>query len=211
MSSQRTRQRGLAGTGETGDQNEMRLAHLDECATLPGMKPEKQTQHFRGRIIRVTTDEVVLPNGHRTELEVVHHPGGAAAVAIDAQDRVCLLRQYRYVAEGWIWELPAGKLEPNEPPLITAQRELVEEAGVSAEHWQSLESYFSSPGIFTEVIHLFLATGVSPAVVAREDAEVIEVHWMPFAEAYEWAVSGKIRDGKTVVGLVRANHVRTQQ
>jgi 8-oxo-dGTP pyrophosphatase MutT (NUDIX family) len=175
------------------------------------MKPEKQTQHFRGRIIRVTTDEVVLPNGHRAELEVVHHPGGAAVVAIDAQDRVCLLRQYRYVAEGWIWELPAGKLEPNEPPLHTAQRELVEEAGVSAEHWQSLESYFSSPGIFTEVIHLFLATGVSPAVVAREDAEVIEVHWMPFAEAYEWAVSGKIRDGKTVVGLVRANHVRTQQ
>ena len=75
------------------------------------MKPEKQTEHFRGRIIRVTTDEVVLPNGHRTELEVVHHPGGAAVVAIDAQDRVCLLRQYRYVAEGWIWELPAGKLE----------------------------------------------------------------------------------------------------
>ena len=175
------------------------------------MKPEKQTEHFRGRIIRVTTDEVVLPNGHRTELEVVHHPGGAAVVAIDAQDRVCLLRQYRYVAEGWIWELPAGKLEPNEPPLHTAQRELVEEAGVSAEHWQSLESYLSSPGIFTEVIHLFLATGVAPAVVAREDAEVIEVHWMPFAEAYEWAVSGKIRDGKTVVGLVRANHVRTQQ
>jgi 8-oxo-dGTP pyrophosphatase MutT (NUDIX family) len=134
------------------------------------MKPEKQTEHFRGRIIRVTTDEVVLPNGHRAELEVVHHPGGAAIVAIDAQDRVCLLRQYRYVAEGWIWELPAGKLEPNEPPLLTAQRELVEEAGVSAEHWQSLDSYFPSPGILTEVLHLYLATGITASVTAREDA-----------------------------------------
>src|SRR5271170_2492046 len=65
------------------------------------MKPEKQTTHFRGRIITVTTDEVVLPNGYRAELEVVHHPGGAAVVAIDAQERVCLLRQYRYVADGW--------------------------------------------------------------------------------------------------------------
>jgi 8-oxo-dGTP pyrophosphatase MutT (NUDIX family) len=130
------------------------------------MKPEKQTVHFRGRIITVTTDEVLLPNGHRAELEVVHHPGGAAAVAIDAQERVCLLRQYRYVAEGWLWELPAGKLEPDEPPLITAQRELVEEAGVSARRWDSLESYLSSPGIFTEVLHLFLATGLEPAATA---------------------------------------------
>lgn len=175
------------------------------------MKPDKQTLHFSGRIIRVTTDEVVLPNGHRATLEVVHHPGGAAAVAIDAQDRVCLLRQYRYVAEGWIWELPAGKLEPNEPPLVTAQRELVEEAGVRAQHWQSLDSYFSSPGIFTEVLHLFLATGIEPAVAALEQAEVLEVHWMPFAQAYEWAVSGKIPDAKTAIGLVRAHYVRSTQ
>src|SRR6202048_5210593 len=103
------------------------------------MKPENQTVHFRGRVITVTTDEVVLPNGHRAELEVVRHPGGAAVVAIAGQERVCLLRQDRYVTEGWVWELPAGKLEPNEPPLITAQRELVEEAGVSAQHWESLE------------------------------------------------------------------------
>ena len=175
------------------------------------MKPEKQTLQFRGRIITVTTDEVDLPNGYRAELEVVHHPGGAAVVAIDAEDRVCLLRQYRYVAEGWIWELPAGKLEPNEPPLITAQRELVEEAGVSARQWDSLESYFSSPGIFTEVLHLYLATQIEPAVAAHEKAEVIEVHWMPFAEAYDWAVSGKIRDGKTAIGLVRAHYVRSKQ
>jgi len=174
------------------------------------MKPEKRTTHFRGRIISLTTDEVRLPNGHLASLEVVHHPGGAAAVAIDAEDRVCLLRQYRYVADGWLWELPAGKLEPNEPPLVTAQRELIEEAGVSARDWLSLGSYLSSPGIFTEVLHLFLATGVEAAAVAHEQAEVIEVHWVPFSEACGWAESGRLRDGKTAMGLLRARYVRSQ-
>ena len=173
------------------------------------MMPEKRTTHFRGRIISLTTDEVRLPNGHRASLEVVHHPGGAAAVAIDAQERVCLLRQYRYVADGWLWELPAGKLEPDEPPLVTARRELIEEAGVSAREWRSLGSYLSSPGIFTEVLHLFLATGIEPAAVAHEQAEVIEVHWVPFGEACDWAESGQIRDGKTAMGLLRARYVRS--
>jgi len=172
------------------------------------MKPEKRSVNFRGRIITLTTDEVQLPNGHLASLEVVHHPGGAATVAIDCEDRVCLLKQYRYVADGWLWELPAGKLEPNEPPLVTAQRELVEEAGVSAREWLSLGSYLSSPGIFTEVLHLFLATGVEPATAAHEHAEVIEVHWVPFAEACGWAESGEIRDGKTAMGLLRSRYVR---
>jgi len=174
------------------------------------LKPQKRTTHFRGRIITLTTDEVRLPNGHLASLEVVHHPGGAAAVAVDDQERVCLLRQYRYVADGWLWELPAGKLEPDEPPLVTAQRELIEEAGVSAREWRSLGSYLSSPGIFTEVLHLFLATGIAPAAVAHEHAEIIEVHWVPFTEACEWAEAGRIRDGKTAMGLLRARYVRTQ-
>lgn len=168
------------------------------------MKPERQTEHFRGRVIRVTTDEVTLPNGHRTTLEVVHHPGGAAAVALDAEQRVCLLRQYRYVAEGWVWELPAGKLEPAEPPLATAQRELVEEAGVSARHWRSLGVCLSSPGVFTERVHLFLATEIMPAAQAHERAEVIEIHWVPLAQACTWALDGTITDAKTALGLLRA-------
>ena len=172
------------------------------------MKPEKQTTHFRGRIISLTTDEVRLPNGHVASLEVVHHPGGAATVAIDEHERVCLLRQYRYVADGWLWELPAGKLEPDEPPLVTAQRELIEEAGVSAREWNRLGAYLSSPGVFTEVLHLFLATGLQPAAAAHEQAEVIEVHWVPFREACRWAESGEIRDGKTAIGLIRARYVR---
>jgi 8-oxo-dGTP pyrophosphatase MutT (NUDIX family) len=167
------------------------------------MKPEKQTVHYRGRVISVSADEVVLPNGHRATLDVVHHPGGAAVVALDDERRVCLLRQYRYVADGWIWELPAGKLEPGEPPLETAKRELVEEAGVSARQWDSLGSVFSSPGVFSEVLHLFFAAELEPATVAHESAEVIEIHWVPFAEAYEWAMNGKIRDAKTNIGLAR--------
>jgi 8-oxo-dGTP pyrophosphatase MutT (NUDIX family) len=168
------------------------------------MTPEKSTSYFRGRVVQVTVDEVVLPNGHRTLLDVVHHPGGAAAVALDAERRICLLRQYRYVADGWVWELPAGKLEPQEAPLRTAQRELAEEAGFAARQWRSLGSYLSSPGVFTEVIHLFLATDLSPAASSHEAAEVIEVHWLALDEAYRWALDGTIRDGKTALGVLRA-------
>jgi ADP-ribose pyrophosphatase len=163
-----------------------------------------RTNHFRGRVVHVTVDEVELPNGHRALLDVVHHPGGAAVVALDVQARVCLLRQYRYVADGWLWELPAGKLEPHEDPQATAQRELAEEAGARAQEWRSLGSYLSSPGVFTEIIHLFLATEVLPATIAHEPSEVIEVHWVPFAQAQRWALDGTIRDGKTAVGLLRA-------
>jgi 8-oxo-dGTP pyrophosphatase MutT (NUDIX family) len=173
------------------------------------MKPDSQTLQFAGRIIRVTTDQVMLPNGHRAELEVVHHPGGAVAVAVDAQRRVCLLRQYRYVAGGWLWELPAGKLEPREPPLATAQRELAEEAGVSAQHWSALGTCLSSPGVFSEVLHLYLATAISPATAAHERAEVIEIHWLPFDTACNWALDGTITDAKTVIGLLRARFAIT--
>ena len=171
------------------------------------MKPDKQTVHYRGRVIEVTTDEVELPNGHRAVLEVVHHPGGAAVVALDAAERVCLLRQYRYVADGWLWELPAGKLEPHEPPLATAQRELVEEAGVSARDWHGLGVCLSSPGVFSERLHLFLARDLAPANQAHERAEVIEVHWLPFDEACTWALDGTISDCKTALGLLRGRAV----
>jgi len=168
------------------------------------MKPDKQVLHFSGRIIQVTTDEVALPNGHRALLEVVHHPGGAATVALDDERRVCLLRQYRYVVDGWLWELPAGKLEPNEPPLKAAARELREEAGVSASRWQSLGTILTSPGVFSERLHLFLARGLGPSATAHERAEVIEVHWVPLAQACAWALDGTIADAKTAIGVLRA-------
>ncbi len=168
------------------------------------MIPGKSTTHFEGRIVRVTVDEVQLPNGRHAELEVVHHPGGAVIAAVDRDERVCLLRQYRYVAGGWVWELPAGKLELSEPPLATAQRELAEEAGVRASSWHSLGSYLSSPGVFSEVLHLFLARDLETTASAPEIHEVLEVHWVPLAEACERALDGDIRDGKTALGLLRA-------
>src|SRR5512147_2262136 len=130
---------------------------------------------YEGRVIKVSLDTVDLPNGVRVPLEIVRHPGGAAAVAIDAQGRVCLLRQYRHAAGGYIYELPAGKLEPDEPPEMTARRELVEEAAIGAAHWTSLGAYFSSPGVFTEVIHLYLATALSAAAGSPDEDEVFQV------------------------------------
>lgn len=159
---------------------------------------------FQGRIIRVNLETVRLPNGHVSELEIIHHPGGAAVVAVDADNRVCLLRQYRHAAGGWVWELPAGKLEPQEPPLLTAQRELVEEAGCGAQSWRALGAYVSSPGVFTEIVHLYLAQGLDSVKMALEEGELIEVHWFSLPEACRRAEEGEITDGKTVVGLLRA-------
>lgn len=159
---------------------------------------------FQGKIVTLNLETVELPDGTRTELEIVHHPGGAAVVAIDAQQRVCLLRQYRHAAGGWVWELPAGKLEPGEPPESTARRELQEEAGFEGAQWQSLGQYVSSPGILTERVHLFLARQLAPVQIAREQGEVMEVHWVELGEALRRVHSGDINDGKTGLGLFKA-------
>lgn len=159
---------------------------------------------YRGKIIDLCLEKVALPNGALAELEIVHHPGGAAVVALDAEGRVCLLRQFRHAAGGWLWELPAGKLDAGEPPLTTAQRELQEEAGVRAARWETLGKIVSSPGIFTEVVYLFLARDLGDVPAAAEEHEVFEVHWLPFADALARAQSGEITDAKTLAGLFRA-------
>jgi len=158
---------------------------------------------YRGRVISLDVETVTLPNGHECELEVISHPGGAAVVALNDRDEVCLLHQYRHVAAGWLWELPAGKLDGGSP-LENAQRELAEEAGVRAANWWSLGSYFSSPGVFKEVVHLFLARDLVACEANLEVDEVLTVTWVPFAQACARAASGEITDGKTIVGLLRA-------
>lgn len=168
------------------------------------MSIEKLRTVFRGRVITVNVETVRLPNDHVAELEVIHHPGGAAIVAVDAARRVCLIRQFRHAAGGWIRELPAGKLEPQEPPLETARRELIEETGTSAARWTPLGAYVSSPGVFTETVHLFLAEELAVATMAHEPSELIEVHWVELDAACRDALSGEITDGKTALGLLRA-------
>lgn len=163
---------------------------------------------YQGKILDLGLETIALPNGEAAELEIARHPGGAAAVAIDDQSRVCLLRQYRHAAGGWLWELPAGKLEPDESTFNTARRELFEEAGVTAERWTELGTLHSSPGILTEVIHLYLATGLGQAAHDHEIHEVIEIHWLPFEQVLAWCRDGTITDAKTLIGLFRAQAMR---
>ena len=165
---------------------------------------DSKREVFKGRIIRLSIETVKLPNGQVAELEIVHHPGGAAVVALDAVNRVCLLRQYRHAAGGWLWELPAGKLDNGEAPLLCAQREFEEEAGMRAQDWQSLGKIISSPGVFTEVIHLYLARTLTAVPTRREEHEVMEVHWLPWDDAQRMALAGEIDDAKTLAGLLRA-------
>ncbi len=159
---------------------------------------------FRGRVLTLNLEQVRLPNGRVAELEIAHHPGGAAVVAIDAEGRVCLLRQFRHAAGGWLTELPAGKLDGGEPPLECARRELAEEAGVSARRWEKLGEFFSSPGVLTEVIHLFLARDLEPADASPEDHEVLEATWVPLRDAVDLAASGQLQDAKSLIGLLWA-------
>ena len=167
--------------------------------------PDPVVSVYEGKVLHLTLDDVVLPNGARTRLEIAHHPGGAAIVALDTSNRVCLLRQYRHAAGGWVTELPAGKIDNREPPLECARRELAEEAGVHAGRWDTLGDFLSSPGVLTEVIHVFLARDLRPAEAVPEDHEVFEASWVPFDEAVAQAASGQIRDGKTLVGLFWAS------
>ncbi len=146
-----------------------------------------------------------------TLLEIIHHPGGAAAIAVDARQRICLIRQYRHAAGGWLWELPAGRREEEEDPQTTARRELAEEAGVQAGSLSSLGLIHPSPGIFTEVIHLYLAQALTPCELNHETSEVIEVHWLAREQIQTMICNGEITDAKTLVALLKYFHCKKQE
>ena len=165
---------------------------------------------FKGKVLQLNLERVELPNGQTAELEIAHHPGGAVIVAVDADQRVCLLRQFRHAAGGWVEELPAGKLDNREDPLVCAQRELDEEAGRTARRWDKLGQFFTSPGVLTEVIHVFLARELAAGKLVPEDHEVFDVSWIPFTEALQSAIAGRLRDAKSIIGLVWA-HERMRQ
>ena len=178
-------------------------SHLPPETRTDATMTEKEIA-FRGRVISVEVSQEPLPNGRSAHYEIVRHPGGAAVVALDDRDQICLLRQYRPAGGGWVWELPAGRLEPGEPPQSTAVRELLEEAGCEAARWDSLGSILSSPGVFDETIFLYLARDLTPRQTRHEPHEVIEVHWVALTDALRRATNGELRDAKTVIGLLRA-------
>ena len=157
---------------------------------------------YKGEVVDLGLEQVTLPNQQTMQLEVVRHPGGAAVVAIDTDNRVCLLRQYRHAAGGWLWELPAGKIDAPESPQHTAQRELQEEAGLNAKEWHTLGSFFSTPGFCDERIYLYLARNLTNTSTDHHPHEIIEIHWIEFQQALEWVHNGEIVDAKTMLGLL---------
>jgi len=153
--------------------------------------------------LRIVTEEVTLPNGHRTSLDVIRHPGASAVVPFLSDDEVLLIQQYRYAAGGTIWEVPAGKLE-GETPAECAARELEEEAGRRAGRLVPLGSILTTPGFTDEVIHLFAAYDLEPVPTRRDEDEVIEVVAVPLQEALTLVWSGELRDAKSALALLHA-------
>ena len=166
-------------------------------------KPLSKTTVYKGRVVRLNVDKVQLENGRTSQREVIHHPGGACVVALDEQERVYLVRQFRYPFGEELWELPAGKLEPGENPLLAAQRELGEECGLSAQRYFDLGPIYPTVGYCDEVIYTWLATGLSPCQLEPDEDEFLTVEAIEFEKAVSLVLSGKIRDSKTVAGLLK--------
>lgn len=159
-----------------------------------------------GRVFDVAIDRVTLPHGRTVELEVVRHPGSVVLLPMPAPDRILLIRQYRYAVDQWLWELPAGTLEPNEHLDEAAARECHEETGHVAGVIRRLAMFYPSPGFCTEAMTFFLATelrkpGADDPSAAQDPDEVLQVREFSVAEALEMIGNGAIVDMKTAVGL----------
>jgi len=143
----------------------------------------------------------MLPDGTRTTREVVECPGSAAMVPVPEPGKVILIRQYRYSVDNVLWEIPAGTLEPGESPRSGALRELREEIGYTARKLRLMADLYTSPGILTERMRLYLATDLRPSRLAPDRDEQIEPRVFPFSRVTQLMANGRIRDGKTLLGL----------
>jgi ADP-ribose pyrophosphatase len=163
---------------------------------------------YTGRIISLDVDEVRFPDGSTGSMEMVRHPGASAVLPMlrpdDADPEVLLIRQYRYAADGYLYEVPAGRLDAGESPEECARRELREETGYGAERVEQLFTMFTTPGFTDEKIHLFLATGLTAGESAREADEFMELVPTRLSRALSMVEQGEIQDAKTALALLYA-------
>jgi len=157
---------------------------------------------YRGKILNLRRDVVELPDGRQASREVVEHSGAIGVVALTKDKHVYLVRQYRYPIGKVTLEIPAGKLEEGEDPLDCAMRELKEEAGIEAGHWEPLLTFYTTPGFSNEIMHLFLATELSKKEASPDQDEFLQVVSLPLEEALEKVRKGEIVDAKTILSLL---------
>lgn len=167
-------------------------------------KTLKSEEIYRGKIVTLLRDTVALPNGKTSIREVVKHPGGVGILALDEQNRVPMVTQYRYCMGQTLLEIPAGKREAGEDPFETAIRELKEEVGATASEWLPLGSLIASPGCYNEELWLYLARGLSFGTMDLDDDEFLDVERIPFDELVHRVMDGEIRDAKTVAAVLKA-------
>jgi len=162
---------------------------------------------YSGRIVNLDLDSVRYPDDSIGQLEMIRHPGAAAVVPFldppgGADPRAVLIRQFRHAADGYIWEVPAGRLDSGEPPESCAERELEEETGMRARRLERLTTIYTTPGFTDERIHLFLADGLEPGAEHREADEFMELHTLRWSQVLGMIERGEIADGKTLVSLL---------
>ena len=166
------------------------------------MKITKSKEVYKCSLFRVTEDRAVDPKeGFEIKRSVVRHAGSAVMMAVDARGRILLVRQYRLPAEMYLWELPAGRLDPGETPLQAAKRELIEETGCRARKWTRLVTFFASPGYVQEKMTIYKAEDLTQGEATPMDDERIEAKWFTRREIAKMIRSGKIIDGKTMIGF----------
>ncbi len=159
---------------------------------------------FQGHIVKLTVDQVRLPDGKEAQREVVFHPGGVAVLALDEDNRVALVRQYRYPIRKLLLELPAGKLDHGqEDPIEGARRELAEETGLEAAEWTYLGHILASPGFCTEDLHMYLARNLTRREQHLDEDEFLDVVTMPFDQLVGQVMDGTITDAKTVAATLK--------
>ena len=159
---------------------------------------------FDGRILHIRRDTVLLPNGHQSTREVVDHPGGVGILALDDQNRVLIVSQFRYPYGEILREIPAGKLEYGEDPAEAAIRELREETGATAGSFQPLGELYPSPGYCGEIIRMYLARDLSFGDTDPDEDEFLGLERVPFSQLVEQVLSGEIKDAKTIAAILKA-------